>query len=1167
MAKSLRRMTHECGRWLAKACLAALFASTACTPARPPDTTGAEISPAFETLAQFNRGAALLEQYRYAEAAQVFEQVVKAAPSWTAARFNLGLALLNMQEEAGATESLTRSEEIFQSILQENAAYLPARFCLGLIHQHRGDNVRGMECFRAVHQGDPKDLYTAHKYAETLIALDQWEPAVELLRHVIDLDPGFISAIYRLAMLYQRGGQRDEAQALFARFRELRDAELTGGTFAVANTYGTAGKYCIALGADSLPLRPPEPAGRRILLSPELKRLPDRSAAWTDAGVAVDVPGVAAGDLDGDGDIDLCLTGLGGDGATTVWLNDGTGAFTRSEVIATQGICPSLGDVDNDGDLDLWLGRSARDLYFVNEGFGRFTSVDLSGISLPEIATHVSRLLDIDSDGDLDVLAYHLAEGSVPAGKRARAVVGALYNNNRDGSFTDLSEKLGLAFADVAIAAVVCDDFDGDRDLDLIVFPQDGPPIAWINDRVWQHRLLPAQRTGLSDVKDVLSVTSGDPDGDGDRDLLIFTRNAIHLYVNTGDCRFVRHADFTQRVGRTGASGGQFVDIDNDGDLDILVADRARPDGTRGPALFLNERPRDRFTDAAEIDPGNLLAAVSFEGYASSIAADFTGNGRCDILLAPAGTEPFLIENVTPGGHWIAIDLQGTREQDGKSRSNNSAIGARVDVRTGLISQQHVVGTPSGPVASPPLRVHAGLGPHTTVDWLRITWPDAVLQAELELPADQVVKVVEIQRKVSSCPHLFAWNGSHVEFVSDFGGMGGLGYLVAPGVYPKPDSTEYVPVPNLQPRDDQYVLHVVEPIEEIVYLDEAKLLAVDHPRGTRIYPNEMMAVNAPPSNFEIFCIEDAIHPVQALDHRGADVTDAVRTVDRVYAGPTQIDPRFVGYAQDHFIDLDFGPRLSELDADARLVLFLHGWVHYAYSSTNFAAHQAGVRLRAPSIYVQRAEQWVELFHEVGYPAGIRHMMTLDVTGKLLPTDRRVRIVTNMELYWDQIFVAPVLTQAPLKIQTIFVESAELRFLGYPREYSPDGGQPDLYDYSQVDRAVPWKTMRGAYTRYGDVTTLLHEPDDCYVIMGPGEEVTLRFAADRLEPPAPGYERSFLLKTDSYCKDMDLYTAFPETVEPLPFHGMSGYPYGPDEAYPQDEKHQEYQRAFNTRIIH
>jgi len=1164
--------------------LTAFIALAVCAGAPVLNAGARESAPLSETLSeavsQFNRGAALLEQYRYAEAARAFEQVSQAAPQWTAARFNLGLALLNMQEEAGATENLTRSREIFQSILRENPAHRHARFCLGLQYQHAGDNAQALDCFRMVHEADPNDPYVAYRYAEMLINLDKRETAAELLERVIDLDPGFVSAVYRLAMLYQRGGQKDKAQALFTRFRELQNAELTGGTFAVANTYGTMGKYYMALGADNLPMRGPRPAHPRILLSPDLRRWPDRLSRWNDAGIAVNVPGVAAGDLDGDGDLDLCLTGFGTDHAAVLWLNDGTGGFTRGPTLATHGICPSLGDVDNDGDLDLWLGRSARDLYFANEGAGRFTSSDVNGIALQGAATHLSRLLDFDSDGDLDVLAFHLAEGPVPADRPSRALAGRLYNNNRDGSFTDIAEKLGLTFAGTSVAAVVCDDFDGDRDPDLIIFPQDGPPIAWINDRVWRHHRLPAQHTGLSEIRHTLSATTGDPDGDGDRDLLICTPEAIHLFRNEGACHFARDADFAQRVGRTGASGGQFVDMDNDGDLDVVIADLARPGGKRGPAIFVNEWPACRFTDVLDIDPGNLLAAVKFEGYASGITADFTGDGRCDIFLAPAGEQPFLIENATKGGHWIQIDLQGIQGQDGKSRSNNSAIGARVDVKTGLISQQYVVGTPSGPAASPPLRVHAGLGPHATVDWLRVTWPDAVLQAELELPADQTVKVVEIPRKVSSCPHLFAWTGSHVEFISDFGGMGGLGYLTAPGErlpnanrcvgdpeYAPPDSTEYVPVPNLQPRDREYILHVVEPIEEVVYLDEVKLLAVDHPGGTRVYPNEMMAVNAAPSRFEVFCIENVVDPVRAVDHRGADVTEAIRAEDRIYAGPDQPDPRFVGFAQEHFVELDFGQRLSALAPDARLVLFLNGWVHYGYSSTNFSASQAGIRLRAPSLYVQRGQRWVELFHEVGYPAGIRHTMTLEVTGKLLPTDRRLRIVTNMELYWDRIFVASVPAPAPLRVQMIPITRAELRFLGYPREYSPDGKQPDLYDYSQVDRAVPWKTMQGSYTRYGDVTALLHEPDDCYVIMGPGEEVTLHFSADRLEPPAPGCERSFLLKTDSYCKDMDLYTAFPETIEPLPFHDMSQYPYKSDETYPQDDKHRQYRREFNTRQIH
>jgi hypothetical protein len=451
------------------------------------------------------------------------------------------------------------------------------------------------------------------------------------------------------------------------------------------------------------------------------------------------------------------------------------------------------------------------------------------------------------------------------------------------------------------------------------------------------------------------------------------------------------------------------------------------------------------------------------------------------------------------------------------------------------------------------------------VDWLRITWPDAVLQAELELPADQVTTIAEVQRKVSSCPHLFAWDGTHFEFICDFGGMGGLAYLVTADTYSPPDATEYVPIPNLKPRHGEYIVQIVEPLEEIVYLDQAELIAVDHPEGTTVYPNEMMAVNAPPA-FELFCVKERIEPVAAIDHRGADVTQALRQVDRLYAGPTELDRRFVGYAKDHFVELDFGDRLQSVPAGARLVLFLTGWVEYSYSATNFAAGQAGLRLQAPSICVERDGQWVELFHEVGYPAGIRHTMTLDVTGKLRPADRRVRISNNMELYWDQVFLAPVRADVTPQTRSLPVDSADLHFLGYPREYSPDGRLPTLYDYSQVDRAIPWKTMRGEYTRYGPVTELVRRSDDCYVIMGPGEEVTLRFPARGLDPVPDGCVRSFILRADSYCKDMDLYTGYPDTVEPLPFHGMNGYPYGPDQRYPDDAQHREYRMKFNTRSI-
>jgi hypothetical protein len=465
-----------------------------------------------------------------------------------------------------------------------------------------------------------------------------------------------------------------------------------------------------------------------------------------------------------------------------------------------------------------------------------------------------------------------------------------------------------------------------------------------------------------------------------------------------------------------------------------------------------------------------------------------------------------------------------------------------------------------------PLRIHAGLGNNPKIDWLRVVWPDAVLQAELEVAGDRVTTVTELSRKTSSCPYLFAWDGSRFEFVADFGGVGGLGYLVSPGVYARPDPTEYVPIRALEPEGGFYVLQALTVLEEVTYFDEAKLIAVDHPVGTQVWPHEMMAVTAPPPDFQLFCFRNLIQPVRAVDHRGVDVTDELSRVDRRYAGATQPDVRFLGLAAPHYVELEFGQRLADLSPDDPLVLVAHGWVEYGYSSTNYAAGQAGLRAEAPSISVLRDGRWVEVFHEIGYPAGTQHVMTLDVTGKILPGDRALRISSNMELYWDQIALAVHEPGADVQWTEVAASSADLHYFGYPREYSPDGRQPNLCDYANVDRAVSWKLMSGDYTRYGEVAELVARADDCFVIMGRGEELTLKFPAPALGPLREGYCRTFLLKTDSYCKDMDLYTAYPDTVEPLPFHAMSGYPYGLDEKYPDDALRTRYRREYNTRQV-
>ena len=156
------------------------------------------------------------------------------------------------------------------------------------------------------------------------------------------------------------------------------------------------------------------------------------------------------------------------------------------------------------------------------------------------------------------------------------------------------------------------------------------------------------------------------------------------------------------------------------------------------------------------------------------------------------------------------------------------------------------------------------------------------------------------------------------------------------------------------------------------------------------------------------------------------------------------------------------------------------------------------------------------------------------------------------------------TVTPSRCHRVPLANATLRRLGFPREVSPDGNHPLIYDYHQLEPTAPFHVLRGAYTRYGAVEELLAAFDDQYVIMGPGDEIALRFAADDLPPLAGGLTRSFILVSQAWCKDMDLYTREPQTLAPLPFRGMSQYPYPPTERYPDTPAHREYHARYNTR---
>jgi hypothetical protein len=144
--------------------------------------------------------------------------------------------------------------------------------------------------------------------------------------------------------------------------------------------------------------------------------------------------------------------------------------------------------------------------------------------------------------------------------------------------------------------------------------------------------------------------------------------------------------------------------------------------------------------------------------------------------------------------------------------------------------------------------------------------------------------------------------------------------------------------------------------------------------------------------------------------------------------------------------------------------------------------------------------------------------------------------------------------------------ADLRDRGFSAEASPDGREPFGYDYARVSRVSSWKTFPGRYTRLGDVRELLVASDDVFVVSRPGDELALSFDAKDLPPLPAGWTRTFLLHADGFSKEMDINSATPDSLGPLPFHEMSRYPYAAPEAYPMTPEKLALLERYNTRVV-
>jgi len=738
--------------------------------------------------------------------------------------------------------------------------------------------------------------------------------------------------------------------------------------------------------------------------------------------------------------------------------------------------------------------------------------------------------VDVDHDGDLDVVT---------------AAPVRLLRNNGNGSFTDITREAGLSVPDgdlAAPAAVVPTDFDNRRDVDLLIL-SGGTLRLFRNMRDGTFRDVAAS-LGLP-VSGVQCASAADVNKDGFIDFYFGRAGGAGVFaLSDGRGRFTLRDAPAATAGSTLA---QFFDYDNDGLLDLLV-------GTaNGLRLFRNLGGGSAANDWSDETANTGLDRVT--GAVRSIAlADVDHDGDVDMIVTTESGSRRLRNDGGSAHPSLAVTLA-------PRASNPSALGAKVEIRAGSLRQ--MIETSAASPAVGPADILFGLGDRSPADGVRVLWPSGILQTELS-PASspgKPLKIDELDRKPSSCPYLYTWNGSRFEFITDFLGGGEMGDWVGPGQFNTPDPDEYVRIPGdrLVARDGRYEIRVTNELEEAMFLDRVRLLAIDHPAGIEVYPNEGLK-EPPRPPFHLYATRGAHVPLTAVDEHGHDVRPLIAALDRRWPDDFGLE-RIRGYAKPHTLTLDLGQ-----DAD-RAVLLLTGWTGYAWSADNVAASQAGLVLHAPSVEVRdRSGAWQTAVSNVGFPVGRPQTVAVDLTGRWRGPSREVRISTNMPIYWDRILVDTSGADAAVVTTTIDATIATLRWRGFSAEVSPDGHEPFGADYDRVSTVSPWKTFPGAYTREGDVRALLAKSDDMFVIARPGDEIALSFPVPAAPPLRPGWTRTFLLHADGYSKEMNIWSATPDSLGPLPFHAMSRYPYGPDEHYPRDPAHLAYLEQLASRFV-
>jgi len=1085
-----------------------------------------KISP--EALRLNTLGVAYMNQGKSTDAQKYFERALAADKSFAQAQMNRGIALLAQQKLEQACGAL---EEASRKLPDDPFAW----YNLGLAYKDLAEPEKAIAAFQHVEKivPDEPDAYYFVGFLQAQLQL--YDEAIASFQKALALAPYHASAQFGLARAYQRKGESEAAREGMKRFQKLTSEHL-GTPFGAG--YGDQGKFSLAEFVHSTLSDAPA----EIAVHYEQQSLT----------VAGNADGASRGacffDFDHDGKPDIFLVAAG-EGKSHLYRNVGGEKF--EDVTAKAGLAGigpgfgcAAGDFDNDGLTDLAVCEVDGVRLFHNDGGGKFAEVTQKVGIRREKGCVSAAFVDYDHDGDLDLYLTMSADPSDGAKRQNK-----LWRNNGNSTFTDVSEDSGLG-VEATGAGVAVTDFNNDRAIDFVFAGGMGGAAIYLNPREGKFTRLPAIDFAKENLPPAVGVAVFDFDKDGWMDVVFTHAGApgISLWRNAQGRKLERAGlpDFGWKQGW----GVAWLDYDNDGWLDLAAVG----EGANGGEIRLLRNLGG--AGWADVTKKVKLDTVKLNQPRALAVADLKGDGSPDMVITQEGGAPLLLENVGANrNHWMQLDLKALND-------NKSAIGTKVEIYAGALYQKFEMAGTTGYLGQNSGALLVGLGAEKTTDAVRLLWPTGVPQDEVELAANKIQPIAELDRRGSSCPILFSWNGKEYEFIADMIGPGVVGHWIAPGERDVPDPDEFLKVPAKSARKKNGLLsfRFMEPMEETVYLDQVRLLAVDHPAGIEVNPNERFASNPPFPEFRVIATQNARVPVGAWDDRGRDVLPLLAHRDRKYVQDFVSLP-FAGFAKMHWIELDLGA----WEAAKPLRLLLDGYTDYFTATSMYAADQAGIKVVAPYVEAQDAQgNWVRVVDDMGFPAGLARTMVTDLTGKLPAGTRRIRIVTNLKIYWDTVRIDQTPERRDIRVSDAPLASAELAYLGYPKEIRLHPASDTVYAYAWRSKSGPYARAAGNYTRYGDVTELLRASDDKFTVFSSGEGVKLEFDPAKLPALPLGWVRDYFFYADGFEKDLDFYAAYAFTVEPLPRHGLFAYPYAVGSEYPLDREHLDYQFEYNTR---